>query len=273
MSKKIIFIFWLIYLIALSIYWYQVGGSYNIILRNTVYLIIPLIATIAGIFSIAIFGFKGFRAKTLVFLTLGLACWFTGEILFYYYEFFLHLNPFPSIADFFYLIGYPLFFIALLNEIRHTPVNLKKLHPSLIFLFATSGSVLVFSVVYFGIFLAYDPKVSLFANLIAMGYGIGDLLLIMANIAVLVLAWEFRSGSFSRFWILFFIGFSFSLFGDILFAIFNIQYKEEIWFYKSLLDSLWMASYIFFANALFDFGASLLSAKSQLKSIQLEKRQ
>ncbi|HSW97816.1 MAG TPA: hypothetical protein VLF89_08375 [Candidatus Saccharimonadales bacterium] len=268
MSKKITGILWSIYLVALAIYWFQIGGAQNVLLRNTVYLFIPFIAVVGGFFSLNIFGTKGFRAKTLLFLSLGLSCWFIGEVLFYYYEFILHINPFPSIADFFYLLAYPLIFFALVNEIRNTKVNLKKIHPSIFFLFCIAALALIFLVFYFGVYLAYDPQEAVLTNLIATWYGVGDLFLIIGNIYVLILAWEFRGGSFSHLWILFFVGFILMLIGDILFAIFTPQYKAEVWFYRSLLDSFWMASYIFFANALFDLGFSLVRAKTELKRVK-----
>ncbi|HSW89102.1 MAG TPA: hypothetical protein VLG12_08110 [Candidatus Saccharimonadales bacterium] len=268
MSKKITVLLWSVYGCAFAVYWLQLGGANTVLIRNLIYLCMPLLASIGGIFALISFGFHGFRAKTILFITMGLGCWFIGEVSFFYYEFILKTNPFPSIADFFYLMGYPLMFFALVNEILHTKISLKKIHPSIIFLFCLAILAFVFLVFYFGVYLAYDPKEPVLPNLIATWYGIGDLFLIIGNIYILILAWEFRGGSFSHFWILFFLSFILMLIADILFAIFTQQYNKEVWFYKSLLDSFWMASYIFSANALFDLGMSLRSAKSQLKKIK-----
>lgn len=271
MFKRIAIILWSIYVIAFSIYWFHIGGTNTVILRNTVYLIVPFVATIGGVFALSMFGFRGSRAKTILLLTLGLGCWFIGEVIFYVFEFILHSNPFPSIADFFYLIAYPLMFFAIINEIRHTKIHLKKIHPSLIFLFCIAALTLSFLVVYFGVYLAFDPQETLFTNFIATGYGVGDLLLILANICVLILAWEFRKGSLSHLWLFFFVGFLFMLIADILFAMYTPQYKAEVWFYRSLLDSMWMAGYTFFANALFDLGFSLYIANKALSNLQKAK--
>ena len=258
-----------IFLIIDVIYWLRIGGSNTVIIRDTAYLLTPLIATIAGIFSIRLYGLQGPRTKTLFLLTIGVGCWFAGESIFYSYEFIFHTNPFPSVADVFYLIAYPVLFSALFNEIRQIKINWKKIHPSIIFLFVISAIALGLLVLYFGVYLAYDSHETFFTNLIALGYGVGDLFLIIVDICVLILAWEFREGSFSYLWIQLFISFIFMLVADVLFAIFTSQYKAEVWFYRSLLDSLWMIAYLLFANGLFSFGFSIRDAKSQMQSVPL----
>jgi hypothetical protein len=77
---------------------------------------------------------------------------------------------------------------------------------------------------------------------------------------VLVLAWEFRGGNFSRVWITVFISFIITLIADILFAVHTNQYNNGMWFYKSMLDSLWIAGYLLFGYALFDIGFSIQEA-------------
>lgn len=271
MYKKITAILWSIYLFALAIYWFRLGGENTIILGSTSYLFIAFFAVLGGIFSLKLYGFKGSRAKTLLFLTLGVSCLFVGEILFYWYEFFLNTDPFPSIADIFYLVSYPLILVALYNEIQQTNLSWKKIHASIIFLFGITASLFALIVFYFGVYVAYDAQADFLSNSIAISYGVGDMFLIIADLFVVVLAWEFRGGKYSRSWILLFLSFFAMLIADILFAIYYDQYKGEEWFYRSLLDTLWMLSYILFAQGLFSFGSAILAAKSQLRSIKLIK--
>jgi hypothetical protein len=266
MSKKISIILWSLAIFASAVYWLGIGGIHTVIVRNTIYLSIPLIAVISGIFSLCVYGFKGSRAKTLVLLTSGMGCWFLGEVFFYSYEFILHTNPFPSIADIFYILAYPLMFFALINEIQQSKIAWKKISPLTLFLYALVALTFAWIVFYFGVYLSYDPHEVLFTNLIAISYGIGDLLLIIVDLFMLILAWEFRKGSFSSLWVLLFFSFIFMLVGDILFAQFNDPYKNEVWFYKSLLDTVWITSYTFFASGLFNFGFSILKAKTHIKN-------
>src|SRR5947208_1567727 len=135
MSKKIGIILGSIYFIAAGIYWLRIGGGSTVVIRNSVYILIPLIATISGIFALDMYGYKGPRMRTLLLLTGGMGCWLLGEMLFYSYEFIFHINPFPSIADVFYLLAYPLLLLAFINEIRQAKISLKKIHPAIIFFF------------------------------------------------------------------------------------------------------------------------------------------
>lgn len=215
----------LLYFVALLVYWLHLGGRYFEPLRDSLYLFTPLTSVIAGIFLLRLYGTKGFRARTFILLTLGISCLFVGEVLWNYYEYFLHINPFPSNADIFYLTAYPLFFMGLINEIRGVEFNWHSLKRETIFLLTIVSILLIILVFYFGIYLAYDAKETLSTNIIAMGYGIGDVILILTNIFVLVLAWEFRGGKFSHTWIAIFCSFIMTLIADILFAIFTDPYK------------------------------------------------
>ncbi|MCH8957609.1 hypothetical protein IIA28_20200 [candidate division KSB1 bacterium] len=47
------------------------------------------------------------ETKSFVFYTLGLASWFIAEQIWIAYDYFLEGDPFPSEADFFYIIAYP----------------------------------------------------------------------------------------------------------------------------------------------------------------------
>src|SRR6185369_5807284 len=136
--------------------------------------------------------------------------------------------------------------------IRIAKVNWKGIAKPTLFLFVLVSLLLAALVGYFGIYQAYKPAETLLSNSIAIGYGVGDLLLILVTVLLLVLVWEFRGGKLSRVWLIMFCGFIFTLVADILFAMYRLQYDMQIWFYKSLLDSFWIAGYLLFASAFFD---------------------
>jgi hypothetical protein len=266
-NNKITIIFLsLIYISALAIYWLGLGFSI-IPLREGIYLSTSLIAVIAGTAAIRSYGLNGPRILTLVFLTAGITYWFVGDTLFDYYQYVLHIDPFPSAADIFYTLAYPLLFLGLISEARIFQINWRKLNKSTIFLFVIASVCLAAMVFYFGMYRAYNPQESLFANVIAMGYGGGDLLLIMANMLILILVWEFRGGSLTRVWVALFISFIFTLVADVLYAIYTGEYESQVWFYKSLLDTLWMSGYLLFAYALFSYRFSITDAYAQIKKI------
>src|SRR5260370_22452076 len=119
MSKRITTAIFLstFFFVSLGIYWLRIGGVYYPWLRDSVYVATSLLSVVSGIFALRLYGFQGARAKTLLFLTIGMACWFIGEVIWNYYELILNIKPFPSIGDMFYLLAYPLVFFGLLNEI------------------------------------------------------------------------------------------------------------------------------------------------------------
>lgn len=258
----------ILYLICLAVYWLQIGGIYAVPLRDIIYLFTPIAAITGGIFSFRATGFKNIRTKTVFFLTLGIICWFIGEVLWDYYELILKINPFPSIADIFYILAYPLMLIGLVHEIKISGISWKKIYPAIVFLLVIISVLFTTVVLYFGVYLAYNPQETLLTNSIAMSYGIGDLLLIIANIFVLILAWEFRGGKLSRTWFGLFIGFIVMLIADILFGIYTDQYKAQIGIYRYSIDSLYMLSYLIMAYILFNFGFSVRDAGKNIHQLQ-----
>jgi hypothetical protein len=269
MNKRIFLPFFLsaIFILAMCVYWLRLGFAF-VPLRETLYLSTPALAVIGGLFALSRFGFRGSRSITLIFLTAGAAYLFFGEVLFDYYQYVLQINPFPSAADAFYLLSYPLFLLGFFNEVMASKVSWRKVPAKKIFAILGMAVVLIGIVGYFGVYKAYDSAETLFTNIIAMSYGVGDILLIFANLLVLLLAWEFRGGSLSRVWIILFLGFVVTLGGDVLYAIYTDQYESVVWFYKSLIDTFFMGGYLLFAYALFSFGASIMDAFKQVKNFQ-----
>lgn len=258
MNKRTILViaFLLFSVETIALYWFKFGFD-NILLRELLYLVPPFFAMVAGIVALFTFGFANARSLTFILLTAGVSYWFFGELLFAYYQYILHVDSYPSAADFFYVLAYPMFFAGLINEIRIAQINWKGISKPTLFLLTLVGLLLGVIVGYFGIYQAYAPDEPLLSNLVAIGYGVGDLLLVLITILLLVLVWEFRGGKMSKVWLLLFGALIMTLVADILFARFSNEYTMQVWFYKSLLDSFWMAGYLFFAFAFFELSFSL----------------
>lgn len=273
MSKEKLsaFGFSIFFIISMIIYWLIPKGNTQVLLQYSAILLSLVVASLAGFYSIKKYGTDGSKSITLILLTGGMLCWLAGESLWTYYEHFLNINPFPSSADVFYIAAYPLFFFALLREILTTKINWKSFSKSLTFLMVITSILMIAVVCYFGVYLAYSPTESILTNSIAIGYGVADLILIIATMALLVLAWEFRGGALSRIWMSLFISFFLTLIADILFAIFTNSYDNTDSFYRSLTDSVFILSYLFFAYGLFNFGFSIESAKDLLKKLMKKK--
>lgn len=259
------------YIAAQIAYWILPIGGTKIMLQYFFLLTSLILAVAGGTYSLYKYGTHGTKANTLLLLTAGMFCWLMGEAIWTYYEYFLHINPFPSLADICYLLAYPLFFLALVREIYLARINWKSLSKSLIFMIIISTVLLFGIVLYFGVFMSYKPNEVMLTNAIAISYGLADLVLIVASMLLLILAWEFKGGELSRIWMTLFISFILVLASDILFAIFTNVYSTQGSFYRSLTDTIWILAYMLFAYALFNVGFCIKAAEKKLQNLLKDK--
>lgn len=149
-----------------------------------------------------------------VFLV-SLVLWCIAEAFYGYYEGFLKIDPYPSVADFFYLAGSIFFvwFLILMN--RSYKIELAFIASSII-----SLSLFVFYAVYVAVFIfdVYDYSGSIFDLVLLFTYPIIDLLIMIGAIT-----YYFRGKSISLnkdyvHWIFISLFAIFSLFADITYG-------------------------------------------------------
>src|SRR3989344_7030245 len=122
---------------------------------NVLFLISPFMAVIAAISAVRTYQLSNNHGRIIALLSAGLLCWFIGEFIFFLFQFVWHIDPFPSIADIFYLAGYPLIFIGLTKEMLIHKVSLRNFNKLFLTLVILLLFVLVLIVAYFGIYHAY----------------------------------------------------------------------------------------------------------------------
>lgn len=225
-------------------------------LRNGTYLIPPAVAVVAALFTARAYGIPSAHARNFVLIAGGLMLWFVGEVLFTSYIL-AGVDPFPSLADVFYLLAYPLLAIGLWSESRSTHTTAPVRDRTIFYIAATLVAALV---VYVGVIRAYDPEADIVANVVAMSYGLADLVLIFAVGRTMLLARTFRGGALSLRWLVLLGGVASILVGDLLFALFNVQYEENLQPYI-LLDA-------FFAGGYCALAYGFISLTSLLKRIR-----
>jgi hypothetical protein len=201
----------------------------------------------------------------ILFLTMGFGFWFIGEFLWVVYEFIVHIDPYPSAADYFYLLAYPFFISAFILAIRSGGVQLTGFNRILFFLFGLNAIWITGIVLYFGVYLAYDPAVTLLENVVAMSYGVGDLMIFLSCLLSLVLAWEYREGKILNTWMYLFAGFMLTLLADIAFSINHVQYEAGAVTIRNVLDCLWILGYLYFAFGMFEFAYIIREIQKRLK--------
>lgn len=224
--------------------------KFSHLLGNILFLIPPLIAVVSGLYATQTYRLANTHGKAMALLTAGLLCFFIGELLFFLFQFVFHTNPFPSVADVFYLSAYPLLMAGLVKEITLHPISWHDFNKLALVLILLLLAALSFIVIYFGVFVAYSPGDPFISNLIATAYGVADLLLIVPSLFIMNMTLDYRGGKLFNFWALILLALLFMLAGDILFAIFKNKYTELVWPY-TLIDLAWVTSYLLFAYAFF----------------------
>src|SRR5258708_2576911 len=105
--SQVLTIFAFIFTAIAVVYIFRLGGTQNKVITNVLYLIPPAIATIIGLSTARMYGVKNAHGRSILSLSLGIGSWLIGETIWFVLRFIFNINPFPSAADFFYLIGYP----------------------------------------------------------------------------------------------------------------------------------------------------------------------
>ncbi|MDI6777906.1 MAG: hypothetical protein QMD77_01840 [Patescibacteria group bacterium] len=233
-------------------------------LAETLYLFPVFLAVLAGFFASEVYGPKSHNGKALALIAFGLAFWAAGELIWYIFKNFLNIDPFPSVADAFFLLAYPLFFAGILIGTRLAEIKWNRMNKSAIAAGITAIVILAAAVSYWGIYKVYDPETSPLENIIAMSYGVGDLILIGALIFSLGAARAFRGGRFGTLWTILTGGFFFFLVADIFFAIYQPIYIEGL---KPCvyIDLVWIAGYLLITYGLLDNAFSIRSIQKKIK--------
>ena len=271
MTKKTALIYTSIsFLLIATAYLLQLRGMSHPQLTGTLFLFPPAIAVGSGLYAVSVYRLSSAHGRVLAYLTAGLSCWLIGEAIFYAFQFIFHINPFPSVADVFYIAAYPLLMFGLSKEITlhgHDWRNLRGSNKLVVILISLLVACLAFIVCYFGVFRAYQPGASGLANSIAIGYGIGDLILLIPVLFIMKMVLDFRGGQLFYSWLLILIALFFVMAGDILFAVFNKQYQALEPAY-SLIDLAWVAGYLSFAYSFFFTAETIRTVRLSLREEQ-----
>lgn len=219
---------------------------------DAIYLISPLLALLAGVYTLNYFSSGDYltgskRVYVSFWLTLGILFYLLGEIFWFYLAYIQIAPTSPSVADVFFLIAYPCLFIAAYVEYRLAQVKLTvKIFKNPLLLLAMIGTILV---AYFGVFKAYSMDAGVLENIIAVSYGIGDLLLI---ISILLVISVYADGKLRWPWIWIAVSYIFMLMADLGFAFASDAYVSSLLVQLSINLS-WMIGYYLIGRGFFSF--------------------
>jgi hypothetical protein len=149
-TTKILFVFFGVLVVWwLSIFLRHKENTLENYLYSLAYGMIPLVWGFLGIYISKFWGrFQSVMGKSVFFLSLGLVSWSIGNLIFAYYNIILNVEvPYPSIADYVFVLSFPLWVIGM--------VHLSKASGMLFSLRRLKGRALLFFIPVAIAFLSY----------------------------------------------------------------------------------------------------------------------
>ena len=226
---------------------------------DTPYVFSSFLAFLTGCYAIYFYGLNSPRGKVMLYIVTGIFLWFIAETIWVLLDLFMFESPYPSIADIFFILAYPLIFIGLVKEVLIGKINWNAERIVPIFFVASLLSFLVF---YFGVYSAYDPSTDGLSNMFSIFYGVGDLFLLIVSALIVFIIWDYRKGKLFLPWLFILLGFFSILVADIIFSIYEKEYIEGSGGIIKI-DLLWTGGYLLLAT-----GFSLIAIS--LKEMRLK---
>lgn len=212
-----------------------------ILVGNFMY--IPVAVSMVVVSTMKMFksGFTGKHGMAWIALTVCSVSWLIAELTWIFYEVILNIDPFPSFADIFYLLGYPFLFMFLIFYIE--PVR-KAITKKMV----ATATLLSLSVLIPSLFIALqdNSNISYFEAILAGAYPVVDALVIIPALIGIAL---FFKGQVNFMWTLVCIGI-FSLFvADTVFLFAQL----DTWYYTGHpLEVLFYFMYVLISYGVYD---------------------
>ncbi len=182
-------------------------------------------------------GIKSIFGKSWIFFTTFTLCWFIADTLWTVYELIYKIDPFPSEADYFWLVGYPFYFVF-------TYFYLKPFKSSI------SQKLVIFSIIIAAVLLSVSllyvtntsnsSSMSSLEILLGVFYPVGDTI---ALIPIIIGLGLFFRGEVNFLWSLLFVGMLCFVVADLGFLIFSL---DDSYYTGHPIDIPYLWGYIFF---------------------------
>lgn len=237
LQRIILWVLGIAYVLLLQVAWFT--DKLNLI--DYVYALAPLMCVVFGLILLKQIGLRSSKFFSFLLLTLGLLSFFIAELIYIYFAL-IGSDPFPSIADVFFIAAPILMSGGIIREVMKDLVLVSKWRLLPFFL----GAV---AVLWYMISVVFDPSGTTLENTVYIGYVIGDGLLLLAALLALVSTFNLGKGRFGKVWFSFAMGALIYMIGDFLYLQFADVYEEQAIWAVMQMDVLWVSSYLFFASA------------------------
>jgi len=215
----------LFFIVSVAIHILFAEDPNMIVYSDALAFIVAILPVVTGLYVFSYFE-KGNPEKTVwLILCIGLILWLLGEILWFYYEIVKGVDPFPSLADVVWMLGYPSLFVALLLLYKNVDVRLKSyevVFGIVVFLIAVAVFLL------FGHMIPAEEEFTFLEKAVSLFYPVADLFLLYLALLITGLYW---AGKLGHSWLLIAVGIILYVVGDLWFAYLEWMelYGEMAW--------------------------------------------
>lgn len=209
--------------------------------------VLPCLASIFGFVNSNKWGgLKSSMGKSVFFLSAGLLTWGIGTLVFAYYNIILQVEvPYPSLADLFYIISWPLWAVGMVNLSRATGVTFQlktaigRIALFLVPIFIAALSYYLLIIVARDGVILYTPE-DLLKVFFDLAYPIGDIAILTITLLVYGLSFKFLGGFFK--WPILFAlgGFVLNYLGDFSFV---YTVTKETFFVANWVDLIYTLTF------------------------------
>ena len=186
--------------------------------------------------------------------------WFIAETTWIIYDVYLEIDPFPSIADFFYVAGYLFLFVFMRFYLK--PVKNGISHKMLASAIFVSSILLVFGLTAIGLNATSDPfdtinaKVDVWSFALALSYPVLDAIVLIPAILGLAL---FLKGQVKFLWSLICLAIISVSIADIAFVLGNM---DELYHIGHMIDIFFLWSYVLMSFGVYNHYSLFQSSKN-----------
>lgn len=211
----------------------SIGKETAIVFTNWIFLPISGALVVLSIISVKKFGITGSHGKAWISFTVFSAMWFIAEQVWMILELFYHQKPFPSIADFFYIAGYPAYFIFAMLYLQPIKNAITK---KMIIM----SSLVIMAILVPNLYMTFENNSDEDQFAIALGasYPVLDAIVLIPSIIGVML---FFGGKVNFLWSLMLIGMIVEVVADIGFQYFSL---DNSLYTGHPVDILFLWSYI-----------------------------
>jgi len=235
------------------------GKEVTNLTTNLLYVPVPGALVVLSIMIAARFSVKGEHGRAWILFVGVAVSWFIAEQIWLVYDLVYHIDPFPSLADFFYLAGYPFLFLFSIYYLKPLKGAISKKT-------LTYTSLIAITLLVPSLYMAsgQDSQISDFEFALGLSYPIADtIVLIPALIGVIL----FFRGEVNFLWSLICMAIILNVVADTGFLITSMNGS---YYMGHPVDMLFLWAYILFSFGVYSHIQIFKKHRPNIKSQSLD---